>query len=106
MSDMDCEFGAKNGTSSREGETSASMASKISLILRSGVGTETYSDRMRFTSAERFVPSRRASASTSRTTSSESVRLYRFFFIMHLLTGVFLAVPYHSTAKTFVNRFI
>ena len=103
---VDCEFGAKNGTSSREGETSASMASKISLILRSGVGTETYSDRMRFTSAERFVPSRCASASTSRTTSSESVRLYRFFFIMHLLTGVFLAVPYHSTAKTFVNRFI
>ena len=103
---VDCEFGAKNGTSSREGETSASMASKISLILRSGVGTETYSDRMRFTNAERFVPSRCASASTSRTTSSESVRLYRFFFIMHLLTGVFLAVPYHSTAKTFVNRFI
>ena len=85
LSDIVDEPGAKNGTSSRVGVISSSMASKISFQRRSGVGTETYSARMRFTSAERFVPMRCASASTSRTTSSDRVRLYRFFFILRLL---------------------
>ena len=75
LSDIVDEPGAKNGTNSRVGVISSSMASKISFQRRSGVGTETYSAKIWLTSAERFVPIRWASASTSRTTSSDSVRL-------------------------------
>ena len=75
LSDIVDEPGAKNGTSSRVGVINSSMASKISFQRRSGVGTETYSAKIWLTSAERFVPIRWASASTSRTTSSDSVRL-------------------------------